>query len=122
MLIRKLNDCEEIIAGDATILRELLHPDKQDVNLRYSLAYAILPVGKTSIPHSLTTSEIYYIISGVGEMSIGGEVRRIEPGDTVYVPPNAIQFLHNCGDEPIVFICIVDPAWRREDETIHLPL
>ena len=121
MLIQKLNDCEEIIAGDGTVLRELLHPDKQDINLRYSLAYAILPVGKTSIPHSLKTSEVYYIISGVGEMSIDSEVRRIEPGDAVYIPPNAIQFLHNYGDKPIAFVCLVDPAWRKEDETIYAP-
>ncbi|MBW4442940.1 MAG: cupin domain-containing protein [Plectolyngbya sp. WJT66-NPBG17] len=120
MLIQKLNDCEEIIAGDETILRELLHPDKQEINLRYSLAHAILPVGRTSIPHSLTTSEVYYILSGVGEMSIDNEIRRIEPGDAVYIPPNAKQFLHNSGDEPIVFVCIVDPAWRKEDETIYV--
>jgi len=95
VLLQKPNDCEEIVDGDGTVLHELLHPDKQNINLRYSLTYAILPVGKTSIPHSLKTSEVYYIISGVGEMSIDGEVRRIEPGDAVYIPPNAVQFLHN---------------------------
>jgi mannose-6-phosphate isomerase-like protein (cupin superfamily) len=41
-------------------------------------------------------------------MSIDSEVRRIEPGDAVYIPPNAIQFLHNYGNEPIVFVCLVD--------------
>jgi len=51
-------------------------------------------------------------------MSINDEIRHIEPGDAVYIPPNAKQFLSNSGDEPIVFICIVDPAWRKEDETI----
>jgi mannose-6-phosphate isomerase-like protein (cupin superfamily) len=45
----------------------------------------------------------------------------IEPGDAVYIPPNAIQFLHNYGDEPIAFVCLVDPAWRKEDETIYAP-
>jgi mannose-6-phosphate isomerase-like protein (cupin superfamily) len=119
MLIRKLKDCEEFSAGDETILRELLHPDKQPIDLRYSLAHAVLPVGATSLPHALTTSEVYYILSGVGEMSIDGEVSRIEPGDALYIPPNAKQFLYNCGDEPIVFLAIVDPAWREEDETIY---
>ena len=38
MLIQKLNACDEFIAGDGTQLRELLHPDKQAVDLRYSLA------------------------------------------------------------------------------------
>ena len=118
MLIQKLLDCPEFIAGDSTILRELLHPDKQAIDLRYSLAHAILPVGETSQAHSLTTSEVYYILSGTGEMHIDGEVAAIASGDAVYIPPKAKQFLRNVGDEPIVFICIVDPAWRKEDETI----
>jgi hypothetical protein len=29
MLIQKLSRCEEFIAEDGTLLRELLHPDKQ---------------------------------------------------------------------------------------------
>jgi mannose-6-phosphate isomerase-like protein (cupin superfamily) len=119
MLVQKLNSCAEFIAGDGTQLRELLHPDKQAVDLRYSLAHAILPVGETSTPHSLTTSEVYYILSGVGEMHIDGETQFVEAGDAVYIPPNAKQFIHNCGTESLVFICIVDPAWRKEDETIY---
>lgn len=118
MLIRKLLDCPEFIAGDGTRLRELLHPDKQDIALRYSLAHAIVPVGQVSVPHALTTSEVYYILSGVGEMHINDEVQRVEPGDAVYIPPNARQFIRNGGEEPLVFICLVDPAWRKEDETI----
>ncbi|MBD2460159.1 cupin domain-containing protein [Oscillatoria sp. FACHB-1407] len=119
MLVRKLNECEEFIAGDNTLLRELLHPDKQPLELRYSLAHAIVLPGDTSTAHSLTTSEVYYILSGVGEMHIDGETRRVEVGDAIYIPPNAKQFIHNCGTEPLVFICIVDPAWRKEDETVY---
>ena len=48
MLVQKLNACAEFIAGDDTRLRELLHPDKQPLELRYSLAHATLPVGQTS--------------------------------------------------------------------------
>ncbi|MEM9908767.1 MAG: cupin domain-containing protein [Cyanobacteria bacterium P01_D01_bin.44] len=119
MLIRKLMDCEEFVAGDDTLLRELLHPDKQPLELRYSLAHAIVPVGKTSTPHSLTTSEVYYILSGQGKMSIDDEKQLVESGDAVYIPPNAMQFIQNCGEEPLVFICIVDPAWREENETVY---
>lgn len=119
MLIRKLLDCPEFIAGDGTRLRELLHPDKQDVALRYSLAHAIVPEGYTSLPHSLTTSEVYYILQGRGEMHIEAETQMVEAGDAVYIPPNTRQFIHNCGDGPLVFICLVDPAWRQEDETIY---
>lgn len=118
MLIRKLLDCPEFVAGDGTQLRELLHPDKQDLALRYSLAHAILPVGQVSTPHALTTSEVYYILAGQGEMTIDGETSPVEPGDAVYIPPHARQHLCNTGDRPLVFICLVDPAWRQEDETV----
>jgi mannose-6-phosphate isomerase-like protein (cupin superfamily) len=119
MLVQKLNACAEFIAGDDTRLRELLHPDKQPLELRYSLAHATLPVGQTSQPHSLKTSEVYYILSGSGEMHIDDEVQLVEPGDAVYIPPHVRQFIHSCGSEPLVFICIVDPAWRKEDETVY---
>ncbi|QQE64577.1 mannose-6-phosphate isomerase [Leptolyngbya sp. BL0902] len=118
MLIRKLLDCPEFVAGDGTRLRELLHPDKQDIALRYSLAHAIVPVGQVSLPHALTTSEVYYILSGSGEMHIDDESQRVEPGDAIYIPPNARQCIRNVGDVPLVFICLVDPAWRKEDETV----
>lgn len=119
MLIQKLNACKEFVAGDGTLLRELLHPEKQPLELRYSFAHATVPVGQTSTPHSLTTSEVYYILSGTGEMNIDGEIQTVEPGDAVYIPPNAKQFIRNWGSEPLVFICIVDPAWRKEDETVY---
>jgi mannose-6-phosphate isomerase-like protein (cupin superfamily) len=119
MLVQKLQACAEFIAGDGTQLRELLHPDKQPIELRYSLAHAIVPVGQTSIPHALKTSEVYYILSGTGEMHIDNETQVLEPGDAVYIPPNAKQFIRNSGTESLVFICIVDPAWRKEDETVY---
>ncbi|TVQ06828.1 MAG: cupin domain-containing protein [Leptolyngbya sp. DLM2.Bin27] len=118
MLIRKLLDCPQFVAGDGTQLRELLHPDKQDIDLRYSLAHAVVPVGQVSTPHALATSEVYYLLSGQGEMHIDDEVSAVVPGDAVYIPPNARQYIRNTGDQPLVFICLVDPAWRQADETV----
>lgn len=118
MWVRNLNDCEEFRAGDNTRLRELMHPDKHPVNLRYSLAHAIVEPGETSIPHALKTSEVYYLISGKGMMTIDAETRAVGPGDCIYIPPNGRQFIHNPGPEPLVFLALVDPAWRVEDETV----
>lgn len=118
MLIRKLNQCPEFTAGDHTQLRELLHPDKQPIELRYSLAHAIVAPGQSSTPHLLRTSEVYYVLSGTAEMHINDETQLIEPGDAVYIPPNAKQYVRNTSTEPFVFLCIVDPAWRPEDEIV----
>jgi mannose-6-phosphate isomerase-like protein (cupin superfamily) len=118
MFIRELKDCGEFIAGDNCALREILHPDKADLNLRYSLAHAVVKPGDTTWLHRLRTSEVYYIIKGEGIMHIDDESAPIRPGSTVYIPPNAKQCITNSGTTDLTFICIVDPAWRREDEEV----
>ncbi len=119
MFIQKLQSCPEFIAGDNTLLRELLHPDKQPLALRYSLAHAIVLVGETSTLHSLDTSEVYYILTGNGEMFINDESQPVEPGDAIYSPPTAKLSMRNAGREPLSVMCIVDPAWRKENETVY---
>ena len=73
MLTRSLSDCKEILAGDNTLLRELLHPVRNGAAIRYSLAHAKLPRSTASLPHRLKTSEVYYFISGQGRMHVDGE-------------------------------------------------
>ena len=118
MFIRDLRTCEEFTAGDGCTLRELLHPDKADLALRYSLAHAVVRPGQTTQPHRLTTSEVYYVLEGRGVMHINDEAAELRPGQAVYIPPRAAQFIHNPGASDLVFLCIVDPAWRKEDETV----
>jgi len=118
MLIRRLEKCTECRAGDLTMLRELLHPDRQQAAVRYSLAHAILAPGRSSLPHSLHGSEVYYILSGRGLMVIDDERCTVESGSAVYIPPGAVQHMENTGIEPLAFLCIVDPAWQPADETV----
>ncbi len=118
MFIRELKDCPEFIAGDNCILREILHPAKADLALRYSLAHARVKPGLTTWKHRLKTSEVYYIIEGQGEMFIDNESKPVRPGSTVYIPPRATQCIRNSGNTALVVICIVDPAWRSEDEEV----
>jgi mannose-6-phosphate isomerase-like protein (cupin superfamily) len=118
MFIKDLNDCEEFIAGDNSILRELLHPDKADLAVRYSLAHAIVKPGQTSRSHKLKTSEVYYILEGEGIMSIDGETEQVHKGHAIYIPPDSLQFIQNTGEKDLIFLCIVDPAWKKEDEIL----
>jgi mannose-6-phosphate isomerase-like protein (cupin superfamily) len=119
MLIRKLKGSPEIVAGDETRLRELLHPDREyDFDGRFSLAHAVLEAGQASTPHRLISTEVYFILSGTGLMHIDSESASIEPGDAVVIPPETEQWLDNTGQLPLEFLCIVDPAWRAEDEEI----
>lgn len=118
MRIRELKDCAEFIAGDNCTLRELLHPDKEALTLRCSLAHAVVKPGDTTWTHRLKASEVYYIIEGEGMMHINEETAAVRPGSTVYIPPMATQRITNSGKTDLKFLCIVDPAWRKEDEEI----
>jgi len=118
VLTRTLSDCKEILAEDKTILRELLHPARNAAAIGYSLAHAKLAKGTASLPHRLKTSEVYYFISGQGRMHVDGESAAVASGQALYVPPGAVQHLENTGQDELVFLCIVDPAWRLEDEEV----
>ncbi len=118
MFVKRLEDCQEFIAGDDSILREFLHPEKSDLEIRYSLAHAkVHPGGKTQ-PHRLETSEVYYIVAGEGVMHVDEEVVKVGPNCAIYIPPRAVQYIENTGNGDLVFLCIVDPAWRPEDEEV----
>ncbi len=111
-------DRPEFLAGDHTVLRELLHPAKQPLALGYSLAHGTLAPGGRSKCHRLTSSEVYYIIAGRGRLTIDGSVVPVEAGSAVYVPPGGKQSLENTGPTAIEFLCLVDPAWRPQDEEV----
>jgi len=118
MLIRCVKDSEEFIAGDDSILRELLHPDKSNVEIRYSLAHAKVGPGRRTKAHRLKTAEVYYILQGHGRMHIDAEVAPVTAGCAVYIPPESVQYIENAGASDLIFLCIVDPAWRQADEEI----
>jgi mannose-6-phosphate isomerase-like protein (cupin superfamily) len=118
VVIKDLDRCREFIAGDGSILRELLNPLKEDLDIRYSLARARVMPGRTTLPHRLKAAEVYYIIQGAGQMCVQDEAVRVCCGQAVYVPPGAVQSIRNTGDDDLVFLCIVDPAWRPEDEEL----
>jgi len=51
-------------------------------------------------------------------MHIDAESKTVRAGQAVYIPPGAVQFIENGGRSELRFLCIVDPAWRPEDEEI----
>lgn len=118
MIIYSLSSRRKITAGDGTTLRELLNGPKDGLSCGYSLAYARLAAGDASSLHRLASSEVYYILSGRGRMEIDGEAREVSAGDAIFVPPQAAQRMVNRGSRALRFLCVVDPAWKAEDEEI----
>jgi mannose-6-phosphate isomerase-like protein (cupin superfamily) len=84
-----------------------------------SLAEEVLPPGRAVTPHHHNRlEEIYYIISGHGQMTVGEEMRDVGAGDAVYVPRGQTHSLENTGADPIRLLVVCGPAFYYEDEII----
>jgi mannose-6-phosphate isomerase-like protein (cupin superfamily) len=121
VLVKDIRECSYFTAGDGSILCELLHPlrEKEEISLHCSIAHARLPAGKSTVPHKLKESaEVYYFLEGEGTLHINQESAEVKPGKAVFVPPGAVQYLKNTGDGDLLFLCIVDPMWREDDEEV----
>lgn len=119
MFKKSLKQANEFVAGDATHLKEILHPKNDPITIGYSIAYAYIKPGEASLPHRLTGSEVYHITAGEGIIYINKENLTIYQGDTIYVPPGSLQFVENTGRENLTFLCIVEPAWTPESEIVN---
>lgn len=119
MFIKKLSRIESFIAGDNTLLKEVLSPGDSQVDIRYSVAYAVVKPGDTTHKHRLKSTETYFILRGEGLMTIDNEVEKVLPNQLVYIPVMALQCIENIGNVDLEFLCICDPAWRKEDEIIE---
>ena len=121
MIIRDIKDCEYSRVMDETLLCELLHPDREneDLKMDLSIAHAVLKVGESSLAHRLKNSvEIYYILEGTGIMHIDNESEEVQSGQAIYIPINSKQYIENIGNDELKFLCIVYPKWKEEDEEL----
>ena len=118
MFVKDVKLYEEKVVLDNTNLRELLNPGLGDFQIRYSLAQARVRPGESSYKHKLSSSEVYFILSGMGRMYIDDEVEDVQEGSIIYIPPNSVQFILNFGNVDLVFLCIVDPAWDKENDVL----
>lgn len=119
MLIKKPEDCKTIVAEDGSFLYELISPiNDAGVTSRYSLAHAKILPEKITLWHRMKTTEVYYILNGIGEMYIDNETAIVEKGSAVYIPLNSRQRIKNLGQVDLEFLCLVDPAWKPDDELV----
>jgi mannose-6-phosphate isomerase-like protein (cupin superfamily) len=103
------------VTKDGSVIRELMHPDVHG-NRNQSLAEATLAPGRRSRLHRHRESEeLYHILAGRGDLTVGGETAAVSAGDTVCIPPGTAHFIANTGDGPLVFLCCASPAYRHAD-------
>jgi mannose-6-phosphate isomerase-like protein (cupin superfamily) len=88
---------------------------------RGGLAHCSLPPGGVSKPvRHRTVEEIWYFISGQGEVwrkrAPGASVTPVGPEGTLTIPLGTSFQFRNTGPQPLVFVIATMPPWPGEDE------
>lgn len=86
----------------------------------FCVGYVTLEPKGGQVPwHNQEQDEVYFIISGTGEMCLGQERQEVRAGQAVQIPPGVFHQLTNTGDEPMAMMYIYGPAgdvahWKQE--------
>jgi mannose-6-phosphate isomerase-like protein (cupin superfamily) len=116
--IININDCPQFITKDRSKIREIMAP-RNSIIPRQSLAEAVVPVGGATDEHYHKNSEeIYFVLSGVGEIRVNGESASVRVGDAIALPPKAVHKIWNRGDSDLVFLCVCVPPYEHGDTVI----
>lgn len=118
MSLRKNSEIDVIQGIEGTKIKQYFHPHNTLNGISYSIAQFTLEVGKKSKLHKIKSSEIHYILEGSVNLKINNEPYHLEKDDSVYVPANSEQFIENTGNGNLRFLCIVEPAWKADDEIL----
>jgi len=118
MSLRRNSEIDSIQGDEGTKIKQYFHPHNTLNGINYSIAQFTLGPGKKSKLHKMSSSEIYYILEGSGNLKIDEDTHHLEKDDSAYVPPNSKQFIENIGSIDLKFLCIVEPAWEAENEIL----
>ena len=108
-------DTVPFTTADGSTIRELLAHRNSSIR-QQSLAEARLAPGAATTPHHhAVTEEIYYMLVGEAEMTLGEETRAVGPGDAIAIPPGERHTIRNTGTEELVFLCTCAPGYEHDD-------
>ncbi len=86
----------------------------------FSMGYVTLEPQGGQVPwHNQGSEEVYFVVSGCGEMCLGSERRPLATGQAVYIPPGEFHQFTNTGTTALVLLYVYGPAgevahWRQE--------
>jgi len=113
MIVRNINDKEVLdttyLAHGGAIAQMIL--DRRTLKELGFLAIARLAPGKVIEAHVDPMEEIYFVLSGSGEMKVDEETRQVGPGDATWIPVGSPHALTNNTQEECTILVVASPAW-----------
>jgi mannose-6-phosphate isomerase-like protein (cupin superfamily) len=109
--IVRTNELTEFPTKENCFITEILNSESY---INFSIAQARVAPGLSTEIHTLRdTDEAYFILSGSGEMEIGGDVTgTVNEKDLVFISRNTSQRIKNTGNKDLIFLCICSPRFE----------
>jgi len=104
------------------VIYEMIGRTTDDPTERHSLAYVVIPPGKSSLLHSHPIAEeSYYVLRGAGRFLLADEERILLPGQAVVIPPTKPHQIFNSGETDLEFLAFCVPAWEPTNSVYPEP-
>jgi len=81
----------------------------------------IQPGGEQRL-HAHRPEQVYFILAGSGEMTVGCETRTVRPGDCVFVPSGTRHGVANRGHELLRYFSAAAPAFATTELATLWPM
>jgi mannose-6-phosphate isomerase-like protein (cupin superfamily) len=109
---------EPYVTVDGSLVTELVRPERGG-SRNVSVAAAVIQPGESTRAHAHAASdEVYFVLSGKGEVTLGANSHKVEPGSCVLLPAGQVHGACCTGDEPLRLLCICAPPYTHEQTTL----
>jgi mannose-6-phosphate isomerase-like protein (cupin superfamily) len=72
------------------------------------------PGGEQRI-HSHPPEQVYFILEGAGQMTVGSDTQEVHPGDCIFIPSDTPHGIKNQGSEILRYFSAAAPAFEVAD-------
>ncbi|MBT0573050.1 phosphomannose isomerase type II C-terminal cupin domain [Riemerella anatipestifer] len=76
--------------------------------------------GRLSLQYHHKRSEVWTIVSGVGTITLGEEIRNFKAGEVAQIPQGMLHRIENKTSEPVVFIEVQYGTYFGEDDIVRI--
>ena len=111
---------ENDAAGDtfpppnARTVRHIVAPWTMESEHLWVGTSTVEPGNRTNSHAHDRNEEVFYCVSGTGEIIVDGEKRDYSPGTVVFCPPGSYHQIINTGETPLKSVCSVSPPFEQE--------
>ena len=76
--------------------------------------------GRLSLQYHHKRGEVWTIVSGVGTVTVGDEIRDYKAGEVVQIPQGVVHRMENRTTEPMYFIEVQYGTYFGEDDIVRI--